>query len=105
MMDEEDRDIDLELDGVVSWTESRKFICSERKFLTLSNLLFLRFSLNKDNDDLASESGLGGQYDNKRALHNAMERKRRDSIKDSFRGQYIRRFLYNNKFLRKADTL
>lgn len=55
MMDEEDRDIDLELDGV-------------------------------DNDDLASESGLGGQYDNKRALHNAMERKRRDSIKDSFRG-------------------
>jgi len=55
MMDEEDRDIDLELDGM-------------------------------DNDDLASESGLGGQYDNKRALHNAMERKRRDSIKDSFRG-------------------
>lgn len=55
MMDEEDRDIDLELDGV-------------------------------DNDDLTSESGLGGQYDNKRALHNAMERKRRDSIKDSFRG-------------------
>ena len=28
MMDEEDRDIDLELDGVVSWTESRKFISS-----------------------------------------------------------------------------
>lgn len=55
MMDEEDRDIDLEFDGV-------------------------------DNDDLTSESGLGGQYDNKRALHNAMERKRRDSIKDSFRG-------------------
>ena len=69
-----------------------------------SDLLFLRFSLNKDNDDLASESGLGGQYDNKRALHNAMERKRRDSIKDSFRGQYIIRFLYN-KFLRKANKL
>jgi len=28
----------------------------------------------------------GGSIDNKRALHNAMERKRRDSIKDSFRG-------------------
>jgi len=52
MMSEEDRDIDLELDGV-------------------------------DNDD---NDPLGGQYDNKRALHNAMERKRRDSIKDSFRG-------------------
>ena len=45
-----------------------------------------------------SESGLGGQYDNKRALYNAMERKRRDSIKDSFRGQYIHRFLSNSKF-------
>ena len=41
----------------------------------------------QENDDLQSESGLGGQYDNKRALHNAMERKRRDSIKDSFRGE------------------
>jgi len=38
---------------------------------------------NENDDDLAS---LGGQYDNKRALHNAMERKRRDSIKDSFKG-------------------
>ena len=37
----------------------------------------------ENDDDLAS---LGGQYDNKRALHNAMERKRRDSIKDSFKG-------------------
>jgi len=48
------------------------------------------FELNEvdglDNDDLRSESGLGGQYDNKRALHNLMERKRRDSIKDSFKG-------------------
>ena len=40
----------------------------------------------EDNDDLRCDSGLGGQYDNKRALHNAMERKRRDSIKDSFKG-------------------
>jgi len=48
-MSEEEREIDLELDG--------------------------------ENDSL-----LGGQYDNKRALHNEMERKRRDNIKDSFRG-------------------
>jgi len=48
-MSEEEREIDIELDG--------------------------------ENDSV-----LGGQYDNKRALHNAMERKRRDSIKDSFRG-------------------
>ena len=40
----------------------------------------------ENDDDLAS---LGGQYDNKRALHNAMERKRRDSIKDSFRGLQV----------------
>jgi len=31
-------------------------------------------------------SNMSGGVDNKRALHNAMERKRRDSIKDSFRG-------------------
>ena len=48
----------------------------------------------ENDDDLAS---LGGQYDNKRALHNAMERKRRDSIKDSFRGQCLQfeRFQFN----------
>ena len=37
-------------------------------------------------DDDLDQASLGGQYDNKRALHNAMERKRRDSIKDSFKG-------------------
>ena len=64
------------------------------------------FSL-KDNDDLASESGLGGQYDNKRALHNAMERKRRDSIKDSFRGQlvYVERFLFNKDLFVRVTRL
>lgn len=56
-MSEEEREIDLELDGGF-----------------------------EENDDLRCDSGLGGQYDNKRALHNAMERKRRDSIKDSFKG-------------------
>eukprot|EP00088_Acartia_fossae_P000734 TRINITY_DN10294_c0_g2_i1.p1 TRINITY_DN10294_c0_g2~~TRINITY_DN10294_c0_g2_i1.p1 ORF type:complete len:264 (+),score=87.65 TRINITY_DN10294_c0_g2_i1:82-873(+) len=47
-MSEEERDIDIEEDGLVSVP--------------------------------------AGVVDNKRALHNAMERKRRDSIKDSFRG-------------------
>merc|ERR1719290_638340 len=37
-----------------------------------------------DEDGLSNVAG--GSVDNKRALHNAMERKRRDSIKDSFRG-------------------
>ena len=40
----------------------------------------------RENDDDLDQASLGGQYDNKRALHNAMERKRRDSIKDSFKG-------------------
>ena len=40
----------------------------------------------RENDDDLDAASLGGQYDNKRALHNAMERKRRDSIKDSFKG-------------------
>jgi Max protein len=41
----------------------------------------------EDMDGMDGMSGLsGGNSDNKRALHNAMERKRRDSIKDSFRG-------------------
>ena len=39
---------------------------------------------------------LGGQYDNKRALHNAMERKRRDSIKDSFRGLQVKNHFFIN---------
>lgn len=37
-------------------------------------------------DDLDNISSGSGLPENKRALHNAMERKRRDSIKDSFRG-------------------
>jgi len=41
----------------------------------------------EDDADLLGLGGSGvGMSDNKRALHNAMERKRRDSIKDSFRG-------------------
>jgi len=41
----------------------------------------------EEEGDLASEnSSTAGMSDNKRALHNAMERKRRDSIKDSFKG-------------------
>lgn len=43
-----------------------------------------------DDGDLCDEGsivyGEDGLPENKRALHNAMERKRRDSIKDSFRG-------------------
>jgi len=38
-----------------------------------------------DGESLVDSSG-NGLPENKRALHNAMERKRRDSIKDSFRG-------------------
>ena len=41
-----------------------------------------------------NDSVLGGQYDNKRALHNAMERKRRDSIKDSFRGLQVKNHFF-----------
>jgi Max protein len=40
----------------------------------------------EDDGELNNDSGSGGMSDSKRALHNAMERKRRDSIKDSFRG-------------------
>lgn len=40
----------------------------------------------EDDQELLGEGSQGGLTDNKRALHNAMERKRRDSIKDSFRG-------------------
>jgi len=39
-----------------------------------------------DLDNLETSEGPGGNHGDKRALHNAMERKRRDSIKDSFRG-------------------
>ena len=74
MMSGDQDDLDLELDGVVSSSAFHIF------------LHVLNPHVQK-NDDLQSESGLGGQYDNKRALHNAMERKRRDSIKDSFRGE------------------
>jgi len=48
--------------------------------------------MSEDDQDIGiEEDGLvsvqsGGNIDNKRALHNLMERKRRDSIKDSFRG-------------------
>ena len=76
MMSGDQDDLDLELDGVVS--SSGIYI-----FLHVLNPHV------QENDDLQSESGLGGQYDNKRALHNAMERKRRDSIKDSFRGKML----------------
>ncbi|XP_023320666.1 uncharacterized protein LOC111695532 [Eurytemora carolleeae] len=40
----------------------------------------------EDDGEMNNDSGSGGMSDSKRALHNAMERKRRDSIKDSFRG-------------------
>jgi len=39
-----------------------------------------------DGGDSGLDSSANGMPENKRALHNAMERKRRDSIKDSFRG-------------------
>jgi len=39
-----------------------------------------------DLDNLETGESAGGSHGDKRALHNAMERKRRDSIKDSFRG-------------------
>jgi len=41
---------------------------------------------NEDDGELLNDTNSIGLTDNKRALHNAMERKRRDSIKDSFRG-------------------
>ena len=74
MMSGDQDDLDLELDGVVSSAGFHIFLHVLNPHV-------------QENDDLQSESGLGGQYDNKRALHNAMERKRRDSIKDSFRGE------------------
>ena len=76
MMSGDQDDLDLELDGVVSSSALHIFMH-----------VLNRNPPVQENDDLQSESGLGGQYDNKRALHNAMERKRRDSIKDSFRGE------------------
>jgi len=39
-----------------------------------------------DGGDSGLDTSSNGMPENKRALHNAMERKRRDSIKDSFRG-------------------
>jgi len=58
-MSEDERDIDVELDDG---------------------------DLGGMDDDGGSIMGEDGIPENKRALHNAMERKRRDSIKDSFRG-------------------
>jgi len=40
----------------------------------------------EEGDMMSENSSTAGMSDNKRALHNAMERKRRDSIKDSFKG-------------------
>jgi len=59
-MSEEEREIDVELDE------------------------YQEFQDGGDGDSGIDASG--GMNENKRALHNAMERKRRDSIKDSFRG-------------------
>jgi len=58
-MSEDERDIDVELDDG---------------------------DLGGMDDEGGSLAGDDGIPENKRALHNAMERKRRDSIKDSFRG-------------------
>jgi len=58
-MSEDERDIDVELDDG---------------------------DLGGIDDEGGSVTGDDGIPENKRALHNAMERKRRDSIKDSFRG-------------------
>jgi len=58
-MSEDERDIDVELDDA---------------------------DLGGMDDEGGSITGDDGIPENKRALHNAMERKRRDSIKDSFRG-------------------
>ena len=64
-MSEEEREIDVELDVGINYKR------------------YIFYIVCKDGVDSGLDTSANGVPENKRALHNAMERKRRDSIKVS----------------------